>query len=138
MAANRICPPSISGNGKCPARRAALGTSIRRQPANQFDNRRIAIWLSRFVRNIQPGDYNGDGVVDDQDYVLWRKTSGNVVELFEKADGNGSGIVDPNDYAVWRPILRHRARLGLGGAGSNSRTGDRFGSYSLQSAVRDV
>ena len=46
------------------------------QAADQFDNRRLANWLSRFVRNIQPGDYNGDNIVDSRDFVLWRKTSG--------------------------------------------------------------
>jgi hypothetical protein len=88
------------------------------QQANQFDNRRIATWLSRFVRNIQPGDYNGDGTVDEQDYVLWRKTSGNVVELFDRADGNGSGIVDPSDYAVWRSYFGAAPGAGLDGTGS--------------------
>jgi hypothetical protein len=88
------------------------------QAANQFDNRRLANWLSRFVRNIQPGDYNGDGVVDNQDYALWRKTLGSVVEQFEKADGNGSGIVDPNDFAIWRQYFGYGPGSGLGDAGS--------------------
>jgi hypothetical protein len=84
------------------------------QAANQFDNRRLANWLSRFVRNIQPSDYNGDGLVDNQDYVMWRKTSGNVVELFDRADGNGSGTVDPNDYSIWRLNFGAAPSSGLG------------------------
>lgn len=87
------------------------------QAADQFDNRRLANWLSRFVRNIQPGDYNGDNIVDSRDFVLWRKTSGGVVEQFEKADGNGSGIVDLNDYSVWRQYFGSGPGSGLGNAG---------------------
>jgi hypothetical protein len=47
------------------------------------------------------GDYNGSGVIDAPDYVVWRKSLGqpnaNLV-----ADGNGNGQIDPGDYDVWR------------------------------------
>jgi hypothetical protein len=44
------------------------------------------------------GDYNGNGIVDAADYVVWRKTAGtsNMV-----ADGNGDHVVNERDYAVW-------------------------------------
>jgi hypothetical protein len=88
------------------------------QAANQLDNRRIANWLSRFVRNIRPGDYNSDGIVDDRDYLVWRKTLGNVVDLFDRADGNGSGAVDSNDYTIWRSNFDAAPGAGLNDTGS--------------------
>ena len=47
-----------------------------------------------------PGDYTGDGVVDPQDYVLWRNSVGDTTSLL--ADGNGDHVVNNLDYDVWR------------------------------------
>ena len=49
-----------------------------------------------------PGDYNQDNHVDAADYILWRMTLGNNVARFSGADGSGNGIVDQDDYGVWR------------------------------------
>jgi hypothetical protein len=48
---------------------------------------------------LMPGDYNGDGLVDDQDFNVWKESFGteNLV-----ADGNGDFVVDSADYVVWR------------------------------------
>jgi hypothetical protein len=47
------------------------------------------------------GDYNGNGVVDAADYVVWQNTFGqNGARL--AADGNGNNVVDAADYDVWR------------------------------------
>jgi hypothetical protein len=70
--------------------------------ANQPDNRPLAQWLSGWVRNLLPGDFNHDGSVDAADYVIWRKSAGQGVTYFSRADGNGSGVVDAADYAIWR------------------------------------
>ncbi|MEX2171765.1 MAG: FG-GAP-like repeat-containing protein [Pirellulales bacterium] len=48
------------------------------------------------------GDYNGNGVVDAADYVVWRDTLGQSVSPGSAADGNGNEIVDAGDYAAWR------------------------------------
>jgi hypothetical protein len=49
------------------------------------------------------GDYNGNGVVDAADYVVWRKTSGQgATPPGSGADGNGNGTIDPGDYTFWR------------------------------------
>jgi hypothetical protein len=45
------------------------------------------------------GDYNGNGVVDAADYVVWRDTLGSI---YLEGDGDRNGTVDANDYAVWR------------------------------------
>ena len=50
-----------------------------------------------------PGDYNGDGVVDSADYIVWRKNVGDTTSLV--ADGNGDHIVDDADYDIWRQNL---------------------------------
>jgi hypothetical protein len=53
------------------------------------------------------GDYNGSGVIDAPDYVVWRKLLGqpnaNLI-----ADGNGNGQIDPGDYDVWRANFGRR------------------------------
>jgi hypothetical protein len=43
-----------------------------------------------------PGDYNGNGVVDMADYVLWRKNGPLQNEV------NTPGTVDASDYDAWR------------------------------------
>ncbi len=49
---------------------------------------------------VPPGDYNGDGNVDEQDFAKWQSTYGSSSIL--DADGNHNGIVDAGDYVVWR------------------------------------
>lgn len=49
------------------------------------------------------GDYNGNGVVDAADYVLWRKTYDMpAVPNGSGADGNSNGIIDDGDFIHWR------------------------------------
>ncbi len=49
------------------------------------------------------GDYNGNGIVDAADYVVWRKTLNSTVSpAGSGADGNQNGQIDPGDYAFWR------------------------------------
>jgi hypothetical protein len=57
------------------------------------------------------GDYNADGTVDQQDYLLWRAEFGMQGPSLQ-ADGNHDGIVDQADYVVWR------ASQSSGGSGS--------------------
>jgi len=42
------------------------------------------------------GDYNGNGVVDAADYLLWRK--GGTLQN----EGRTSGVIDQQDYRFWR------------------------------------
>jgi hypothetical protein len=50
-----------------------------------------------------PGDYNHDGIVDTDDYNVWRSSFGSETNL--AADGNGNNIVDAADYTIWRAHL---------------------------------
>lgn len=50
-----------------------------------------------------PGDYNGNGVVDGADYVVWRKNKGITSgATFAQGDGDQDGDVDDDDYNFWR------------------------------------
>lgn len=51
------------------------------------------------------GDYNHDGEVDAQDYIVWRNTIGSTNLV---ADGDGNGRVDGVDHAVWRANMGAR------------------------------
>src|SRR5262249_39076405 len=48
------------------------------------------------------GDFNGDGIVDAQDYNIWRADFGTNNAA---ADGNEDGVVNLGDYVVWRNHL---------------------------------
>jgi hypothetical protein len=48
-----------------------------------------------------PGDYNGDGNVGADDYVIWQSTFGQR-GIGLAADANQNGVVDAADYVLWR------------------------------------
>lgn len=58
--------------------------------------------IQQYSPNYSNGDYNNNGVVDAADYVLWRKTMGNSVNVGVAADGDLSGTIDAGDYSTWR------------------------------------
>ena len=63
-----------------------------------------------------PGDYNGNGVVDAADYVVWRNSRGRQVPHGTGADGDGDGTVGQGDHSFWR------ARFANNGDASNTLT----------------
>ena len=52
-----------------------------------------------------PGDYDGNGTVEQSDYSFWRMNFGSTVPAGTGADGNGDGSVDAADYVIWRKNL---------------------------------
>ncbi len=56
-------------------------------------------WVA-LIRDVKPGDYDANGLVDGSDFLLWQRTLGSTTEL--AADGDGSGAVDAEDLAIWR------------------------------------
>jgi hypothetical protein len=49
------------------------------------------------------GDYNGNGMVDVADYVVWRDSFGETVWWYGAgADGDQSGTIDQGDYDFWK------------------------------------
>ena len=59
-----------------------------------------------------PGDYDGDGVVNELDEVAWRASLGQTVAPYSGADGNGDGVVNAADYAVLREHMPTAAVVG--------------------------
>ena len=51
---------------------------------------------------LNPGDYNGDGCVDEMDFVVLSQHFGQTPATFFDGDGNGDCIIDIADYTVWR------------------------------------
>ena len=48
-------------------------------------------------------DFNGDGIVDQADYVIWRNHLGLTGQSpYAPGDANGDGSVDASDYQLWR------------------------------------
>jgi hypothetical protein len=62
-----------------------------------------ANWSEGTVPTSVGGDYNGNGNIDDADYLVWKEQFGSSDEL--RADGNRNGIVDLADYTTWRDNL---------------------------------
>lgn len=50
-----------------------------------------------------PGDYDGNGTVEQADYDVWRNSYGSTTLL--DADGNENGVIDTGDYTIWRDNL---------------------------------
>ncbi len=76
---------------------------------NQFDadiaggqDYAIAWWYGTAPPLIVQGDYNGDQIVDAEDYNMWRGDFGESPTAGTGADGNGDGVVDAADYVLWR------------------------------------
>jgi hypothetical protein len=81
-----------------------------------FKNTTISAVVVADLTPFQPGDYNGDGVVDTADYVVWRNTLGSTSEL--AADGTGNGIIDEGDWVIWRQNFGETITDGISGAAS--------------------
>jgi hypothetical protein len=56
------------------------------------------------------GDYDGDGMVEANDYLMWRQEFGSSGTGLS-ADGNGDGTVDAADYVIWRDNYTTAATL---------------------------
>jgi glucose/arabinose dehydrogenase len=57
------------------------------------------------------GDYNADGDVDNEDYVVWKTNFGVTSGAGLAADGNGDNAINAADYTVWRDHLGDSVQL---------------------------
>jgi cyclophilin family peptidyl-prolyl cis-trans isomerase len=64
---------------------------------------KITQTLTALSLTVVEGDYNHDGVINADDYVVWRKQLGKTgLTPYSGADGNGDGVVNNADFLVWR------------------------------------
>ena len=52
-----------------------------------------------------PGDYDGNGEVELEDYLVWKTSFGTEVYPGEGADGNADGTVNAADYTRWKDSM---------------------------------
>jgi hypothetical protein len=107
-----VTPGFISGSSgnvftSLPVNNSTLGNEV------------LASTITTIVRTnfiASSADYNHDGIVDGADYVVWRKTNGNVAAPpGSGADGNGDGTVNLADYTLWRSHYGNPSGAGSGG-----------------------
>jgi sugar lactone lactonase YvrE len=67
----------------------------------QGNRARFLLWHNDSTSQPVVGDYNGNGLVDGADYVVWRDSLGQTGAGLP-ADGDSDGSVDNDDYGVWR------------------------------------
>ena len=61
------------------------------------------------------GDFNGNGIVDAGDYVVWHKNNGITNgATVSQGDSDGDGDVDNTDYNYWRVLFGNSSSPGLG------------------------
>jgi hypothetical protein len=65
------------------------------------------------------GDYNGNGVVDAADYVVWRNTL-NAMGINQPADGDRNRVVNQLDYDFWSAKFGQTSGSGAGIAGHSA------------------
>ena len=91
-----------------PAQLLSAGTNTIRATATGFSGPNVDHLLVSTVATGPRvlGDYNGNGVVDAADFVLWRNSAGQTGASLA-ADGSGlagvpDGVVDRHDFIHWR------------------------------------
>src|SRR5690606_11979023 len=50
----------------------------------------------------QNADFNGDGVVDGADFLVWQRGFGTIDPLRSDGNADGDADVDADDLAAWR------------------------------------
>ena len=60
-------------------------------------------WASELDAARQPGDYDANGVVDGNDFLVWQRGYGQTAApAGSGADGDGDGAIDADDLAIWK------------------------------------
>ncbi len=87
------------------------------QVSNDLDGLNVSAAEALFATVAPAGDYDGNGIVDANDYAVWRSNFGKQTIIHGSgADGNYDGVIDAADYLVWRNSL-------AGGAGAGALAG---------------
>jgi peptidyl-prolyl cis-trans isomerase A (cyclophilin A) len=93
--------------------RVNAGGAFNTLPVRNFSGGNISYQnltnVTRIIeRDLAPGDYNFDGVVNNADYLVWKNSFGSTT--LAEADGNGDGVVNAADYTVWRDSMAGAAQ----------------------------
>jgi GH25 family lysozyme M1 (1,4-beta-N-acetylmuramidase) len=92
--------------------------------------------LASFIPTYHAGDFDRSGNVDAADYITWRKTLGQTVNMGTAADGNLNGAVDLDDYRVWRANFGVAYSVGSGNTvDSNSTVPEPAGTLMMLFAI---
>lgn len=70
-------------------------------PCCHYDLYSVDAW----AHQLPWADFDGNGQVAADDYVMWRYNFGTAVAPGSDGDANGDGVVDGIDYTVWRHQL---------------------------------
>src|SRR6185436_16897714 len=82
-----------NGNGTGQVKFGAINANVATIYAMSTNNGIEAFQLTLDLVVANTGDYNGNGVVDTADYVVWRDTVGQTVTPNSGADGDGDGTI---------------------------------------------
>jgi peptidyl-prolyl cis-trans isomerase A (cyclophilin A) len=74
--------------------------------------------MNIIVLNYPKGDYDFNGKVDSNDYLVWKNNFGSTTAA--EADGNGDGIVNAADYTIWRDSFNQMSGPGSGASAAVS------------------
>jgi hypothetical protein len=80
----------------------------------------MGAYESQGVPMFTVGDFSRDGLVDACDFVICRDALGEHLEPFSQADADGNGIVDVNDYELWRANFGKGLTFNPGAGGLSS------------------
>jgi len=61
----------------------------------------VATLITDIVQTV-PGDFNLDGVVDGQDFLIWQRNVGNPNAMYHLGDANMDGVIDAADLVIWQ------------------------------------
>lgn len=89
--------PFISPWGEAPMRNYTVEDFNNYTPV---DENSLMLVHSITELDIPEGDYDLDGDVDGEDFLVWQRTMGSTTDV--AADGNGDGMVDEADLAIWQ------------------------------------
>jgi hypothetical protein len=86
--------------------RVYVGDDTTGEPLSEYASAEVVLQFSAVPK--LPGDYDEDGDVDVNDFVVWQDQFGFPGE--QTADGNRDGLVDAADYTVWQDsVTAHTA-----------------------------
>ena len=85
-----------------------MGAGVSSTSDASYDN--VHVEFIPALASVQ-GDYNGNGIVDGADYVIWRK---GVAPLPNEVPGVTDGITTPEDYDAWRARFDNTSGSGSG------------------------